>query len=146
MGKITYFLVLVTITHVALLLFSNVGSTGFTEGAVTSADNSTSSLLNVFVNPSNLPSNSLWSEILVLFGQASLIVFAGTFLFRNDRFIFIAIAAIFATFLYPLYSLWSFLTGQGIGGGAAGFMMSLIMFPVIVGGIGVILDFAQGKD
>lgn len=147
MGKLVLFLIVSAFMQVALFLFASSGSGGYESGTLIGNDNSSTALTSLFTNPSDLANNPLFSLILSSFGQVVAIsLFVGSLLFRNERFLFIGMAFVFLSFIFPIVNMWSFLAAQGFAGPISFFICSLFMAPIIMMAIGVVIDFAQGKD
>ena len=149
MGKAIIFVILGALTQIALMLFGGTtNDISLSSNSTAYEGNSTASITKIITNPDSWYQNPLWTFLTQGFGlfavAAALMV--GAFFFRNERVLFIGIAATFLSFVIPLINLWQFLSSQGIGGAASGFLIALFIGPLVVIAIGTIIDFAQGKD
>ncbi|HEY9703377.1 MAG TPA: hypothetical protein V6C58_13075 [Allocoleopsis sp.] len=147
MGKESIFLLLGAFTQIALMLFGGSGIVSTNPGILIGSENGSSTVTDIVARPDLWYENPLFTFFQNSFGQflvaGALLV--GALFFRNERVIYLGIAAVFLTFIIPLINLWQFLAGQGFGGPASFFICSIFVSPFIVMGIGVILDFSQGK-
>lgn len=147
MGKVTIFLIMAALMQIGILLFAGTG-----DDVVITAGNETGSqttVTNLILQPQswyNNPFYNLMSASLGLFAVAASIMVFG-FLFRNERVIFLGLAATMLTFIAPIINFWQVMSAQGVPGGAtAGFVLALFIGPLIFIAVGIILDFSQGKD
>jgi len=145
MGKVVIFLILSAFIQISLLLFAG---TGQDVGLVGDDGNSTTTITDLITDPQSWYDNPFYillTASLGLFAASATILVTG-FLLRNERVIFLGIGAIFVTFIIPIINLWQVLSAQGFAGVATGFICALFISPLIFIGIGLILDFTQGKD
>jgi hypothetical protein len=99
MGKLALFLIGIMFMQVGLLLFANSGSTGYTEGSIVSTETDSSTLTEIFLDPSNLFSSKIYIFLVGILGTVSAAtLFLGSVIFKSDRFMYISLTATFFTF------------------------------------------------
>lgn len=135
MGKMVYLMLGVIAVQISLYLVFDIGIP-------------TSSLWELFRDPSNWNSLSLTSLISDAITAISAIAFVGGLIFKNDLAVFGGLAGVFYTFGKQLVELYRQIYAQPTFGDSvsAPIVASIIISPIILLYILTVLEWWRGRD